>query len=134
MSSVIQTIARMRSRDELAEIINAATARDLALANQQSARKSKRVMSRYEGLKPGMQVYVHNVPRKLGNHHKQLVGKPLTVLAVRPKKKEIEIRHTSVASKDSRVTLTWSVLDRLKVSTEPTPEALAYVLNGGNDD
>lgn len=140
MSKIIQTIARMRSREELAAILDAATARDTALMNQESARTSKRVMSKYEGIKPGTSLYVHVLPHTVSNEHKAMFGKPLTVIAVRPKKRHIEVRYpTGIVigslnrgpKRTQRATLRWSVLDRLKVSTVPTPEALAYVLKGG---
>ncbi len=141
MSKLIDTITRMRSREELRAVLDAATARDTALANIESNRASKRVMSRFADLKPGMSLFVHHLPRTVSERYKPLFGVPLTVISVRPKLREIEVRAplrddaplSAQIRGPQRVTLRWSVLDRLGVSTEPTPEALAYALKGGDE-
>lgn len=141
MSKLIQTIARMRNRDELAEIINAATARDMALMQIESDRRAKVVFGKFALLNKGDNLYIHAPPDKVHPGRRWLLGQPLTVVKAMPRNREVmvsgmKIVRSGTQARRARVkeTLTWSVLDRLKVSTEPTPEALAYVLNGGNDD
>ncbi len=141
MSSVIQTITRMRSREELAEIVKAATARDIALMQIEFDRRAKVVFGKFALLNKGDNLYIHAPPDKVHPSLRWLLGQPITVVKVVPRNREVMVSGmkvvrigTQALRKRVKETLTWCTLDRLKISTEPTPEALAYVLNGGNDD
>lgn len=132
---IVATISRMRDRAAVQRIANAAEARDTALSDRESARISKRVFSRFESLKKGDTVFIHNLPRAASNKYKDMFGKPLTVTAVHPKNRAIKVVYARTGGMGPlarcNVALRWSVLDRLKVSTVPTPEALASLLNKG---
>lgn len=136
---IIAAITRMRERADLNRIIDAAEARDSHLGSIESVRKSKLVFGAYQNLKKGDQVFVH-VQQEHGAH-KVLFGQALAVLAVQPKNRALKVSYKEPTGPSAvfgsgprvaRVTvLRWSVLDRLKVSTEPTPAALASILRKG---
>jgi hypothetical protein len=165
---IIRTIAGMRDRENVQEVREAANQRDLELMEHESYRVSKRVFERFAHLKRGDQVFVHLPAGKLTLLHRWMHGRPLTVWAVHPKNRAIEVRSDEIdnvvekTGRRVRVTdhwgkpkldpatgkalwrqvtrtverprsylMRWSVLEKLKVSTKPTPEALAYVLKGG---
>lgn len=126
---LIDAIARLRDRETLSRVIDAAEARDATLANKESARLSKRVFSKFVHLKRGHVVYVHAPTGEYApTTHKALFAKPLTIHKVYPRDRRIEVR---VQGLKEAVKLRWSVLQKLRVSETPTPEALEYVLKGG---
>lgn len=133
---LVATISRMRDHDAVKAIESAAMVRSEELSKKAAHRYSKRIFSKYEHLKKGDQVFIHHLPRSVSNLHKGLFGLPLTVLSVHPRNKQIDVQYpvafNGIGNIFSKTRLRWSVLDRLQVSTEPTPEALAHILAQGD--
>lgn len=137
---LIATISGIRDRKVLNQIIHAAEKRDSKLASEEYAKKVSAMWERYKHIKAGDLVFTHTPPLMKGfrkrrpdgkydvrfipihGQYAELWGKPLTVKAVYPRNRSIIVR---IAGNMKDYELPTYLLDRLKVSLEPTPEALA---------
>ena len=146
LKQLLIRIKNMKDRDGLSSIIGAAEARDSILSNIEGKRTRAAMWEKVMklGLVKGDTVYIHVGPRpalknltaasvvKQGvgvftsKKHHALWGKPLTVKAVKPRVKEIAVH----ASGFGETTLSPFECASLKLSKEPTPEALSHALQG----
>lgn len=129
IDNLLHAVTNMRDRGGLQRIIHAAEARDAHLLEKESSMASKKFFEKFKHLKRGQTVFVHDAGGDYApTTHQALFGKPLTVRSVFPRDRRIEVTCPGLTGV---VKLRWSVLKRLKVSEEPHPKALQYVLEGG---
>lgn len=127
LDSILAHIRSMRDRKGISQIINAAEARDSKLSTIDSARERARLWAKFVklGIKKGDTVFVHT-KTGLGHSakHSNVWASPLTVLAIKPRNKEIRVQ---IAGK-GECALSVYEIDKWKLSLEPTPEALSNSL------
>lgn len=128
VEKVLAYIARSRDIEGLRRIATKAKERRSHLLAAARKRKRKtdweKVMAL--NLKQGDMVFLHVSPKKMAMpHYDFLWARPLTVVKVKPKKKEVIVRPP-------RMNMTYALSPRacilLGMSREPTPEALAESL------
>jgi hypothetical protein len=125
LKQLLVRIRGMKDREGLRAIINAAEARDSLLSNIDGKIRRREMWAKVEklGLKKGDMVFIHVPPIKGINEkkHQNLWGRSLTVLAVKPRNKEIVVQITGLG----QTTLSPFECVSMKLSTTPTAEALA---------
>ena len=132
VASILKHILSMRDREGVKKIANAAEARDNKLGTIESERERSRLWEKFKHLKAGDMVFIHKDIKKdsgyegISKQHTELWAKPLTVHEVKPRSKEIVVRVPGSAV-DHR--LSPFSADRMKLSLEPTKEALANSLS-----
>jgi len=128
LNTIITHIRSMRDRDGLEQIANAAEARALKLSNIEGKKERARLWKKVErlGLHAGDMVFIHVAPdAQSSRQHAKLWGQPLTVREVRPRSKAVVVRAPGSTLDHSLSPFT---CERLKLSKEPHPEALANAL------
>lgn len=125
---IVEAIKTMRDRQTLAAIIHAAENRDSHLAALESDERRKRAWSKYSHLRKGDTVFVHVKP--VGKYE-WLWAKPLTVIKVAPRKKEIVVQGDK---RGVGATLTALMCLGYKLSEEPTAASFDNALTGGVGD
>jgi len=126
---IIDAIAGMRERDALTAIIDAAEARDSHLSRLESDERRKRSWAKFSHLRAGDTVFIHKAPLK-DTRYVWMWGKPLTIKAIMPRKKELVIRGDQ---RGKGIALTALVADSFGLSEVPTSEALEHVLKGESE-
>jgi hypothetical protein len=122
---IVEAIKVMKDRDNLAQIINAAEARDCHLSNIESDERRKRAWSHFSHLKKGDTVFIHKNPTQ--PKLQWMWAKPLTITEVRPRAKEIVVRGDKRGVGHKLTAL--MALD-LKLSETPTSAAFDHALAG----
>lgn len=129
---IIEHIAVMRNRDDLAAIIKAAEARDNRLSNIESDERRKRLFAKFSHLRKGDLVFIHTrveTPRK----YSALYGETLKVIQVKPRSKEIVVGITPLNKAyqgQRRVVLTAHTADALGLSERPSASAVTKAVVG----
>jgi hypothetical protein len=122
LKQMIATIKGIRDRESLRTIIDAAESRDSHLASIESEERRKHLWQKFSHLKKGDTVFVHREPE---GSLKWLWGKPLTVRHAKPRAKYLVVGHGKATC-----TLTPHMMDKFKLSLEPTTVAFATALHG----
>ena len=128
LKAVIDFISKMRDRDQVKAVISAAEDRECHLAGVEQVRGRNAAWDRLmsHGIKAGDTVFVHLPKAPQFEKGARLFGKPLRVVAVRPRKKEIVVSAPGFKGTDTLSAL--AAVNQYGISKEPTTEAFSWAL------